>query len=364
VTIKWVKDYFLCYYTARFGKKLMGDRPTILDVADLAGVSIASVSRALHSRDVVSDKTYKAVMSAIAKIGYTQNTAAQNLRKRRANAVLVLVPYIRNTYFSEILSGIEQVASSANLTVLIVDTKRDRRRVEDFFKYLSNRRADGALLLEGYLPDYVFEQLSKIHGANVPIVTISEELPNQLVPHVGIDNCAAAELAVDHLIALGHRNIAHLSGLKDIILSKQRLEGYHKAMERAGISMRHRQVFEGDFRIISGENAGRRILGLKDRPSAIFCANDEMAMGLISVLHNGGLRVPEDISVIGFDDIHFSRTFIPALTTIRQPRTQFGKEAARILLSILKKRPVPASDCANFQAELVVRQSTAPLTDK
>ncbi len=339
----------------------MSDRVTILDVARLAGVSIASVSRALHSRDVVSDKTFKAVMNAINKTGYTQNTAAQNLRQRRANAVLVLVPYISNTYFSEILSGIEQVASSANLTVLIVDTERNRQRAAEFFKYLSNGRADGALLLEGQLPDYVFDQMSKTHGANVPIVTISEALRNQRVPHVGIDNCAAAEMAVDHLIELGHRNIAHLSGVNGIILSELRLKGYHKAMDRAGIGRQQRQIFAGDFTIASGEAAGRQILALKDRPSAIFCANDEMAMGLISTLDNGGLRVPNDISVIGFDDIHFSRTFIPALTTIRQPRAQFGREAAKILLSILKKNPMPKSDYASFSAELVVRRSTAPL---
>ncbi|VAW16703.1 Transcriptional regulator, LacI family [hydrothermal vent metagenome] len=339
----------------------MADRPTILDVADLAGVSIATVSRALHSRDIVSDKTYKAVMSAIAKTGYTQNTAAQNLRQRRANAVLVLVPYISNTYFSEILSGIEQVASSANLTVLIVDTERDHQRTEEFFKYLSNGRADGALLLEGYLPGHVFAQMQKTHGANIPIVTISEALRAPLVPHVGIDNCAAAELAVNHLIGLGHHHIAHLSGLEGIILSELRLKGYHKAMDNAGIARHERQIFSGDFTIMSGENAGRQILMLKDRPSAIFCANDEMAMGLISTLVNGGLGVPRDISVVGFDDIHFSRTFIPALTTIRQPRAQFGKQAAKILLSILKKNPIAASDYKSFKAELVVRQSTAPM---
>ena len=334
-------------------------RPTIGDVARLAGVSTATVSRTLHSPEVVSEAARHAVLEAVKHTGYTQNTAAQSLRQRRAKAVLVLVPDIGNTFFSEILAGIERVASAAGLTILIGDTANDVGREEDFLRYLRNGRADGVLLLNGRLPPSIIANIDEGIGPPPPMVTISEALDRQVVPHVGIDNVAAAELAVRHLLDLGHRRIAHLCGPAENILTRQRLAGYRGAMAAAGIPQAAQSLLTGDFTAESGGRAASQLLALPKRPSAIFCSNDEMAMGLISVLHARGISVPDDLSVVGFDDIVFAKTYIPALTTIHQPRLAIGERAMSILLSLLDGSAAREQCPALLEASLVVRASTA-----
>lgn len=334
-------------------------RPTIGDVARLAGVSTATVSRTLHSPEVVSEAARNAVLAAVQHTGYTQNTAAQSLRQRRAKAVLVLVPDIGNTFFSEILAGIERVASAAGLTILIGDTANDPRREEDFLRYLRNGRADGALLLNGRLPPSILAGLDARAGPPPALVTISEALDRQVVPHVGIDNVAAAELAVRHLLDLGHRRIAHLCGPADNILTRQRLAGYRRAMAAAGIGETAESLLTGDFTAESGGRAAERLLATAERPSAIFCSNDEMAMGLISVLHARQVAVPRDLSVVGFDDIVFAKTYIPALTTIHQPRLALGEHAMRLLLARLDGTTGGEASETLLAARLVVRESSA-----
>lgn len=334
-------------------------RPTIGDVAELAGVSTATVSRTLHTPDVVSESARKAVMEAVRRTGYTQNAAAQILRQQRAKAVLVLVPDIGNTFFSEILAGIERVASAAGLTILIGDTANDPQREEDFLRYLRNGRADGVLLLNGRLPPSMLAELDSRGGRPPPMVTISEALDRQVVPHVGIDNVAAARAAVRHLLDLGHRRIAHLCGPASNILTRQRLAGYRQALAAAGLGGEAEILLEGDFTAESGGLAALRFLELPARPTAIFCSNDEMAMGLISELHARGVSVPCDLSVVGFDDIVFAKTYIPALTTIHQPRLEVGEKAMQTLLSLLDGTAALEADEAQLEYQLVVRDSTA-----
>jgi LacI family repressor for deo operon, udp, cdd, tsx, nupC, and nupG len=334
-------------------------RPTIGDVARLAGVSTATVSRALHSPEVVSEAARNAVLEAVRNTGYTQNTAAQSLRQRRAKAVLVLVPDIGNTFFSEILAGIERVASAAGQTILIGDTANDVEREEDFLRYLRNGRADGVLLLNGRLPPSIVAGLEEDIGPPPPMVTISEALDRQVVPHVGIDNVAAAEMAVRHLLDLGHRRIAHLCGPAGNILTRQRLAGYRRAMAAAGVAEADHTLLSGDFTAESGGRAALQLLAMAERPSAIFCSNDEMAMGLISVLHGRGIAVPGDLSVVGFDDIVFAKTYIPALTTIHQPRLAIGERAMQILLGMLDGTSGRDPRTSLLEARLVVRASTA-----
>lgn len=334
-------------------------RPTIGDVAELAGVSTATVSRTLHNPDVVSESARKAVMEAVRRTGYTQNAAAQILRQQRARAVLVLVPDIGNTFFSEILAGIERVASAAELTILIGDTANEPQREEEFLRYLRNGRADGVLLLNGRLPPSVIADLDARSGRPPPMVTISEALDRQVVPHVGIDNVAAARVATDHLLDLGHRRIAHLCGPAANILTRQRLSGYRQAMAAAGIAEAEQIILDGDFTAESGGLAALRLLEMAERPTAIFCSNDEMAMGLISELHARGVSVPRDLSVVGFDDIVFAKTYIPALTTIHQPRLEVGERAMQTLLSLLDGTAALEAGETQLEYQLVVRDSTA-----
>lgn len=329
-------------------------RPTIEDVARIAGVSIATVSRCLHTPDVVAEKTRTRILSAVQQTGYTLNTAAQSLRQRRSNTVLVVVPDIGNTFFAEILGGIEQVASEASMTMLIGDTGRNKDRELRYIRYLLNGRADGALLLAEPLPEWFDVAAANTLGIK-PIVTISEVGSNRQSLAVSIDNERAAFTAVQHLIDQGHRKIAHLSGPRTNILTMARVSGYRRALQSAGFGILDNYLFPGDFSIASGRTAFAGYSELADKPTAIFCANDESAMGFISSAQLAGVAVPRDLSVVGFDDIHFAQCFTPALTTVRQPRKDMGAAAMRLLLSILLNE-APASVQLDF--DLVIRNST------
>jgi LacI family transcriptional regulator, repressor for deo operon, udp, cdd, tsx, nupC, and nupG len=334
-------------------------RPTIEDVARIAGVSIATVSRCLHMPDVVAPQTRERVLTAVRQTGYNLNAAAQSLRQRRANTVLVVVPDIGNTFFAEILGGIEREASAADLTLLIGDTGRVKAREDVFVRYLLNGRADGALLLAD--PQAAWFDIPTVNDKGIkPIVTISEVGPHHQTVAVSIDNDAAAYAAVTHLIALGHRSIAHLRGPATNILTQQRVNGYRRALGEAGLNWAEEYELPGDFGMASGRAAFSRYQALTIKPTAIFCANDETAMGFISSAHGAGVMVPRDISVVGFDDIHFAQSYIPALTTIHQPRAEMGAAAMRLLLSIMSN-DAPASIQLPF--DLVIRDSAAAPPD-
>lgn len=337
----------------------MRHRTKIDDIARLAGVSTATVSRTLNLPDMVSEKTRRRVLRAIDETGYTQHASAQDLRRQRSNAVLVLVPDIGNTFFSEILAGIEQVASANAMTILIGHTANGEQRERKFLTYLLSGRADGVLLLNGHLPAQSVQSYGKRFSGPMPVVSISEALQGRGIRHVGIDNVAAAAAATRHLIALGHRRIVHVKGPAQNVLTRQRAAGFEQAITAAGLGGRGPIFLQGDFAASSGERAARSVLAMQRRPTAVFCANDEMAMGMISVLHANGVGVPRDISVVGFDDISFARTFIPALTTIRQPRTEFGIRAMQLLVGLLANPDKRPKSVDRLETELIVRQSTA-----
>ncbi|WP_208347493.1 LacI family DNA-binding transcriptional regulator [Pseudaestuariivita rosea] len=335
----------------------MNKRATIEDVARIAGVSTATVSRTIHTPDIVSDSTRQAVFGAIDQTGFTLNQAARNLRQRRANAVIVLVPDIGNTFFSEILAGIERVASAANQTILIGDAGQDPRRAEKFLNALINGQADGALLLNGHLPPSLVERFGPSGATLPPIVSVSEGLEQQVVPHVGIDNAAAACMAVQYLIDHGHRRIAHLRGPADNILTRQRHQGFLDGMKDAGLTVAPDHIFDGDFTIESGIAAARSLVNQTNSPTVIFCSNDEMAIGLMSECAVLGLRVPQDVSVIGFDDIAFSKVASPRLTTIRQPRLDIGEAAMKLLLGLIAADAVPDAAMETHDVQLIERDS-------
>lgn len=323
-------------------------RPTIEDVARIAGVSIATVSRGLHKPHLVAEPTRERILAAVRDTGYALNTAAQSLRVRRANAVLVLVPDVGNTFFSEILGGIQDVASEAGITMLIGDTGRRRSREAAYARYLLNGRADGALLLAEPLADW---------PSAAPVVVVSETLPGAPGLTVCIDNAAASEDAVAHLLALGHRRVAYLSGPEDNLLTEARREGWRRAHRAAGLPLDPALEIAGGFDLAAGRRGFAALAALVPRPTAVACANDESAMGLIAAAHEAGLRVPRDLSVAGFDDIHFAQAFIPALTTVCQPRAAMGAEAMRLLLAHWAgEAPEPVV----LPSKLVPRASTAP----
>lgn len=334
---------------------------TIEDVAKLAGVSIATVSRALHKPTMVSDTTRQKVHAAVEETGYTQNAMARNLRLKQTRMIVVLVPDIGNPFFSETLSGIESVAAEHGYNILIGNTNNDPERERTFASYVRGNQADGLLLLNGRMP--FNPPASGSHARDLPpMVAVCERIPGTDLPTVRIDNADGAYKATRHLIDLGHKRIAHIKGPEESILTADRLQGFRAAHSEAGLSVDESLLIEGDFSIDSGRNAVRRLIEKGRPPTGIICANDEMAMGAIQALKSEGYKVPIDISVVGFDDIQFAAITDPALTTVHQPRRQLGEAAMQTMIKRLETSEVPSEPIV-LEANLVVRASSGPATE-
>lgn len=330
--------------------------PTIQDVARVARVSTATVSRALSYPERVSKETRRVVIDAIERTGYTVNQTARNLRRKQSGAIVVLVPNLGNPFFSKILSGIEATVSREGLNVLIADTRQPQVSPRLIGEYLFANRADGLILLDGAIrPDLI----PGAPGKRPPIVYCCEWNEDSDLPSVRFDNCGGAALAVRHLHGLGHRRIGHILGPEDNVLTKEREHGVREALGQLGLEARSDWFFDGDFSLAAGARAAAQWLALDERPTAVAAANDEMACGFISGLHRAGVSVPDDVSVVGFDDIDIAEQFIPALTTVRQPRSEIGESAATALIDRI--RGGGSGDVAEVKtlgAELIVRSSS------
>lgn len=330
----------------------------IQDVAKLADVSTATVSRALANPDRVSPQTRARVLEAIARTGYVPNPAARSLRSQKTFMVLVVLPDLANTFFSKILRGIEETLFEAGYGMIIGDLDGSPQKEAHFAAFTAAGRVDGAILLNGHLFGQTRDGKGKAARINIPLVALCEAIPGADIPQIEIDNRAAASRMTQHLAALGHRSIAYVSGPSENVLERERFRGYRDGLEAAGIPFDPVLVLPGDYTIESGVAAGQRVVAQSKRPTAVFCTSDEMAIGLMRTLLSAGLRVPEDISVAGFDDIEFAAVAEPSLTTIHQPRRELGQAAASVLIELLQGRP--ASRSIRLETELVHRNSVAP----
>lgn len=333
---------------------------TLWDVARAAGVSAATVSRALEKPDSVAAETRRRVMEAVASCGYTPNIQARNLRKMETRLVTVLIADVTNPFFNEIVRGVEQVARAQGYSVLLADSENDPGQEAAYGNLLAARRTDGMILLNGRLPIGLAADPPKSGAGRAakppPIVVACEYLTNRDLPTVQIDNVEAARKATDHLIEQGHRRIGFIAGPMLNVLSRDRLQGYRDALLDSGLPFDEALVAPGDFSILSGIAATRRLMQGAEAPSAIFASNDEMAFGAIRAARDAGLKVPQDLSVIGFDDIRFSAYVDPPLTTIRQPGLEIGRTAMTMLLAILRDAKLPQRRVV-LPTELVARAS-------
>jgi len=329
---------------------------TMKDVAQLAGVSTATVSRALMNPEKVSVSTRKRVETAVLEAGYSPNTLARNLRRNESKTIITIVPDICDPYFAEIIRGIEDAAVENDYLVLLGDSGQQKKRESSFVNLVFTKQADGMLLLG---TDHPFD-VSKPEQKNLPpMVMACEFAPELELPTVHIDNLTSAFEAVNYLAQLGHKRIAQISGPTTATLCKFRQQGYQQALRRAGVSMNPAYSTVGDFTFEAGAHAVRQLLALPEQPTAIFCHNDAMAIGAIQEAKKLGLRVPQDLSIVGFDDIQFAQYCDPPLTTISQPRYEIGRQAMLMMLDLLKGNDVQAGSRL-LEAKLVVRGSTAP----
>ncbi len=327
--------------------------PTIIEVAALAGVSTATVSRVLSRPEQVSEDTRRRVLEVVRTSGYAPNVAARSLRTLRAAKILLTVPDISNAFFASVIRGAEEAARDAGYSVVVGDTRHDPEVEDQYAEMLSRREVDGLIFLGHRLPASLQPLLSR-KGAAAPIVNGCEYSADLGVPSVHIDNAAASAEAVEHLVGLGHHEIGIVTGPQASPISRDRLAGAIDAADRAGLrESLHIRV--GDYAAGSAFVHARSLLA--EGVTAIFCFSDEMAMGALSAIREAGLSCPEDVSVVGFDDLPLARYFQPPLTTIAQPKGMIGRRAVELLVGILRGgSPVRQ---VTLRHELVVRHSTA-----
>ena len=333
---------------------------SIKEVAELAGVSIATVSRCMNNPEKVTERTRQKVQDAITKTGYAPNTLAQSFRRGRTNRIMVVLPSVGDPFFTAIMRGIRTAAKARGYSVVIDETQFNTMTADEVGRLLVSRQTDGIILIGSMSPfgtDILSEQ-----NRRLPIVVGCEKVSPDLadLPSVRIDNVAAGKDATNYLISKGHKRIGMIYGQQTSLLTRDRELGYRAAMQEAGLTIQDGWAVEGRMTIAGAREATRSLLGHASRPSAIFCANDEMAIGCLHEIKARGLKVPDDVSVIGFDDIRYAEVTDPPLTTISQPAEEIGERVMhRICRRIEEGRGEGNNEPQIVPHKLVVRQSVA-----
>ena len=325
---------------------------TIEDVARLAEVSIATVSRAIHTPEKVANSTRLKVNQAIAVTGYTTNAMARSLRLGRSNMILVVAPDIGDPNFSNILVGLENEARSHGYGVLIGHTQNDAQRGLEYLKFLNSNQAAGLILFTGILPFGHQTMTARLP----PSVGVFEPVFNGGIPYVGVDDLAGARKTVDLLLAEGHRKIAFIGDSRTRLAFARRKNGYEAGLTDAGLTVDPRLVMEGDGTIESGRLAIEQLFMRDTLPTAFMCVNDQTAIGVMTGLSARGYDIPRDFSVTGFDDVPQASFMTPSLTTVRQPRTAIGKQAMALLFDFLNEGKTRETEIL-LAPDLVVRNS-------
>jgi LacI family transcriptional regulator, galactose operon repressor len=337
--------------------KQFRERSTIHDIAREAGVSVATVSRVLNGRDHVAPATRELVTRIVREHGYVVNRSARNLQFGRTGLVGLLVPLVHPLYFSTIVAGATEALLEHDLRAVLSPTEHKHDREVTLLDRLMHGMADGALVV---LPEESSEELERLLDTNYRFVIIDPRLPlDARIPAVSAANTSGADQATRHLLDLGHRRIAAITGPREWLATEERRRGYHAALASAGMLPDSSLEIESDFEIAGGARAAAALLDRPDPPTAIFAFNDNLAIGTIQAARAHGLRVPEDLSIIGFDDSEHASLITPALTTVRQPLAEMGRTAVNLLRRLLDGQRVETLH-VELGTRLVVRSSTAP----
>ncbi len=317
-----------------------------------------TVSRALTGSDEVSAKTRERVLERARELGYRPNRWARSLVTRRSSIIGVVIPDIEHSFFAEITAGVEEIIEPAGYNLLLCHSRGDIARETSALSMLVGSHVDG-LIVATVHPALEAEEFVRLREMGIPFVLIDRLYPKEEFWGVGVDDRAVGRLATEHLIDLNHRRIAHICG-PSLSPGLLRHKGYLSALKKHGIEANRDWILRGTFYADSGGEAMRRLLETRPRPTAVFAANDPMAIGAVYACRDAGLRVPEDISVIGAGNIEGSLHPNPFLTTVDWPRQDLGRTAARMLLNAIK-HPRHRPETTLFEPRVLVRQSAAKL---
>jgi LacI family transcriptional regulator len=330
---------------------------TIIDVAEEAGVSYATVSRVLNNEAHVKPETRERVLRAMTHLGYSVNRQARSLVRGRSQIIGLLVHDRATEYVGEIIRGIEAELGVAQYDLMLYTTHRRKTRESSYVASLAQGLADGLLLV---LPRNPEAYLASLRQRRFPYVLIDHQGIGETAPAVGATNHAGAYDATQYLIELGHRRIGFITGAMELGCARDRLEGYQAALRKHQLAADPDLIVEGDFFQPGGYTGARKLLALPQPPTAIFASNDVSAFGVMEAVRDVGRRIPEDISILGFDDIPQAASVHPPLTTVRQPLEQMGRVATQMLLEYIHDPQHPA-ERKELGTELVIRHSCQPL---
>ena len=330
---------------------------TIKDIAKKAGVSPTTVSRVLNNKPDVSDETKKRIQQVIDELNYNPNGIARGLVLDKTHTLGLVIPDISNPFFPEVAKGIEDKAKEAGYSVIFCNTDNHTQGEKEAIELMKSKQVDG-MIVSLAINDQNKEELDELAAQDFPVVQIDRKIPESGFPAVVIDNQAAAYKATKYLIDLGHQKIAHISGDLEVKPAQDRLAGFKSALQEAGLSCKEELIREGDYSSQSGYREMKELLDLSEQPTAVFIANDLMALGAYEAVFEAGLKLPEDISIVGYDDIEVASVIRPALTTISQPEYQLGVEAAKLLINNLESNEQLEQEDRILAAELVERNSS------
>src|SRR5215216_1764766 len=328
---------------------------SIKDIARAANVSHSTVSRALQNSPLVNSETAAKIHKLAHEMGYRPSAVARSLVTKKTKTIGVVVTTIADPFIAAVVSGIEEVANDHGYSVFLANSNADPDREVKVVHSFHERRVDGILVTASRVGALYSSLLARI---NVPTVLINNQHPSEFVHSIMIDNLTVSRKATEHLIRLGHRRIAYVGDEFGFQSDTERFAGYRRALELADIPFLPELIAYGDGKADGGARAMGKLLSLPKPPTAVFCYNDMSALGVLHAIRLRGWRVPEDISVVGFDDLFISSYCSPPLTTVSQPMRQMGCKAMEILLMLFSGSNSKTS--VKVQGELIVRESTAP----
>jgi LacI family transcriptional regulator len=336
---------------------LFRGRATIRDIADLAGVSIATVSRVLNDRPDVAPETRENVMQVVREHGFSTNRGARGLSSGRTGMIGLTLPLVADAYFGPILSGAAEALYERDMRIIIAPTFHQHDREVSLLERLMGGTTDGAILM---LPEESADELLALQRQGFPFVIVDpREAPPEGIACVSAMHADGAKQATEHLLGLGHRRIGAIAGTPGWYATDERMIGLRAALAGAGILLDPDLVVSSDWRMPWGTEAARELLALPDPPTAIFGFNDNVAIGAMHAARERGLSVPDDLSIVGFDDTAQTEIVSPGLTSVRQPLAEMGRTGVSLLMRILEGQRVDAMRM-ELSTKLVIRGSTAP----
>ena len=340
-----------------------GENITIKDIAEKSGVSITTVSRVLNDKPDVNDETRAKVLKVIEESNYRPNGMARSLVINQTYSIGLIIPDINNPYFPEVARGVEDQAQQSSYSVIFSSTDNKLEREKEVIDLMLQKRVDGLIVSLSLANRDI---LQRLEDRQIPVVQLDRKIPDSKYPAVMIDNKKSAYKAVQYLIAEGYTKIAHITGDLQTVPGQDREDGYRKAVLDNNLQLAEDMIYQGDFSKSSGYEAMNQIIEKGSLPEAIFAANDMMALGVLEACRNSGIKIPEDMALMGHDNISISKLVYPALTTMDQPKYQLGSRASKLLIDLInimnKKEKLKRDDFFKDQileTKLVVRGSTS-----